>query len=152
MVNPLRYPQLTIPRHSKPINVSRLSTIKPLKNLSRKASGAHFEHIACKHLKHNKITILKRNFYSRQGEIDIIGLDEETLIFVEVKARKTNSLASPEETVNYSKQQKIIKAARRFLNQNPQYHNYLCRFDVISIVFTTDSHQIKWLKNAFQLS
>jgi putative endonuclease len=118
----------------------------------KEPSGAYFEAIATQHLKQNKVSILKNNYHSRYGEIDIIGLEKDILIFVEVKARNEDALTSPEEAVNYSKQQKIIKTAKRFLCQNPSYQTWTCRFDVISILFTKDSHQIKWLKNAFQLS
>jgi len=102
--------------------------------------GAHF-------LQEHGYTILERNYRCRLGEIDIIALDKDCVVFVEVKTRKTQNYGLPEESVNWHKQQKIEKAALHWLKTSkPPYSNF--RFDVLSI-----GHEgIKLFKDAFQAS
>ena len=72
----------------------------------------------------------------------------ETLVFVEVKYRKRTTFAKAEEMLTYRKQQKLINAANIFLQQNPEYENHECRFDLIAI----NEDKVNWIKDAFQLS
>lgn len=122
---------------------------------------------ACKFLKTQGLQILAQNFKALPyGEIDIIALDtssqdskdsgsmsgmtvsdENTLAFVEVKYRKSASFGAAQEMISQAKQQKIINTANIFLDRNPQYQNYECRFDVIAI----NNNDIEWIKNAFML-
>lgn len=113
-----------------------------------KASGDEAEEQACKHLKKNKVSILARNFRNRSGEIDIIGLEKDTILFVEVKYRKSDSHGEPFESVTPQKQQKIVRTAQYFLQKNPRLSQNDCRFDVISI----HNNQLTWLKDAFDAS
>jgi putative endonuclease len=92
------------------------------------------------------LKIINQNFKALPyGEIDIIALDENVLIFVEVKYRSKTKFAKAEEMLTYSKQQKLINVANIFLQQNPNYENYECRFDLIAI----NEDNINWIKNAF---
>jgi len=113
-----------------------------------KTTGDKAEDIACKHLTKNKINIIERNFKNRSGEIDIIALDKDTLLFVEVKYRKSDSHGQPYENVTAQKQHKIIQTAEYYLQKNPRLSHNDCRFDVISI----HNNDITWLKNAFDAS
>jgi len=82
------------------------------------------------------------------GEIDLIVIFGNTLIFVEVKSRKNDSFGTASEMVSIHKQQKIIATAQVFLQENEnKYLDYDFRFDVVAI---TDNH-LEWLKNAFML-
>ncbi|MGQ4005610.1 YraN family protein [Francisellaceae bacterium CB300] len=103
---------------------------------------------ACKFLISQNVKIIEQNFKALPyGEIDIIAIDNNTLIFVEVKYRKYTSFGTAQEMVSKSKQQKIINTANIFLEQNSQYQNYECRFDVIAM----NNNDIEWIKNAFML-
>lgn len=77
--------------------------------------------------------IIKKNFHSRYGEIDIIALDEEEVVFIEVKARSSIKFGSPEEAVDYRKRSKIIKTALCFINTNPKKYSSNLRIDVIAV-------------------
>ena len=71
-----------------------------------KETGKLGEDIAVHYLKQNGYVILDRNFECRQGEIDIITLDEKEIVFVEVKTRTSNKYGAPSEAVNKIKQKK----------------------------------------------
>ena len=86
------------------------------------------------------------NFKSRFGEIDIIAKDAETLVFIEVKYRKSSSFGYPEEFVNLKKQHKILQTARYFMLKSHSDVETPIRFDVVSIL----GDKIKVIKDAFQ--
>lgn len=77
------------------------------------------------------------------GEIDIIAKDSNTLVIIEVKYRKSAKFGRGYEAVNYAKQQKIIKTAQHYINENNI--KMPVRFDVISI----DDNEITHIKSAF---
>lgn len=113
---------------------------------SKKAIGDNAEDNACNFLKREGFTILERNFRSRNGEIDIIAHDRNTIVFVEVKYRRSTTHGEPYESVTRNKQEKIIKTALYYLQGHSKFSDMNCRFDVISI----HQENIDWLKNAFE--
>ncbi len=76
------------------------------------------ENYTAKYLKSNGFKILERNFSCKMGEIDIIAQKGETLHFVEVKSRKPGAVTSGQSAINYSKQGKIVKAAKYYILNN----------------------------------
>jgi len=86
------------------------------------------------------MSIIARNFRSRQGEIDIIALDGEILVFVEVKAYSKFGLESLAYSVSQKKQRRIIETAKYFLSINRQYYGRAIRFDVVFIGNEAVSH------------
>jgi len=108
-------------------------------------AGNHYEQEALHYLKQKGVQLISQNFHCRKGEIDLICLDQNQLVFVEVRYRSSNNHGSALESVNYSKQQKIKKTAYYFLFNYPHFRHYTMRFDVIAI----DQKQIHWVKNAF---
>lgn len=94
--------------------------------------GAVFEKFAEKTLVSLGFKILARNFYSKRGEIDIIAQKGDIIAFVEVKARKQDSMVSGFSAVTPHKQRKIIATALWYLKTHPC--DLQPRFDVFSIV------------------
>jgi putative endonuclease len=94
-------------------------------------------------------SIIRRNFRSSFGEIDLIAYDpkEDSLVFVEVKLRKKNSLSSPLEVIDSKKQIKIKKTAFKFLKSTKIPYSGV-RFDVIA-VHINGNVEIKHIENAF---
>lgn len=98
-----------------------------------------------------------RNYRCKLGEIDLIMLHKNTrgssadttLVFVEVRLRTNKRFAPALETVDYRKQQKIIKTAMRFLQEQKLYDKVRCRFDVIALDQTGTAPPIQWIQNAF---
>ena len=97
------------------------------------SKGSTGETAAAKHLEEKGITILERNFRSRMGEIDIIAMEGETLIFAEVKAWEKYGIDALEYSINAKKQHKIIETSKYFLSLNRKYRYMAIRFDVIFV-------------------
>ncbi|WP_331345435.1 YraN family protein [Cellvibrio sp. UBA7661] len=94
-----------------------------------------------------------KNYRCKLGEIDLIMLHKNTRgttwVFVEVRLRTNKRFAPAIETVDYRKQQKIIKTAMRFLQEQRLYDKVACRFDVIALDQTGTAPPIQWIQNAF---
>ena len=108
--------------------------------------GSKYEQLAELFLKRNSCQVLERNFFAKVGEIDIIAIDNKTLIFVEVKFRKNKLYGGSSAAVTKSKQRKIIMASQIYLAKNTKYRKLPCRFDVICM---EPDLNIEWVKNAF---
>lgn len=107
--------------------------------------GQKGEKLAQEYLLKNGYKILDTNVrFSRLCEIDIIALDKNTLVFCEVKTRKTNICGSPFEAITKSKYQNIKKGLFFYLQENPNYKKF--RIDAISIILEPKL-EIKHLKN-----
>ena len=111
--------------------------------------GDYWERVALKYLLQNNLKKVQRNFNCKAGEVDLIMLDDDTLVFVEVKYRKSSDWVTALEAVTKSKQRKIIKAAQLFLLKNKNYKEWNCRFDVVSIQGEKQNPEINWIENAF---
>lgn len=115
-----------------------------------KLAGKQAENTAAIFLKNSGHKIIDRNFHSRFGEIDIISLDKETLIFTEVRYRKNEKFLNAVETIDQHKCKKIIKTSEVFLNKYKKYQSYYCRFDVIVMTGDINEPVIECIKSAFQ--
>jgi putative endonuclease len=107
--------------------------------------GRAGESAAASYLEEKGIKILKRNFRSRLGEIDIIALDGETLVFVEVKTWSYYGIEALGDAINAKKQHKIIETSKYFLSVHREYRYMAIRFDVILVSMNGITH----LESAF---
>lgn len=111
--------------------------------------GRSGEEAALDYLKKKKYRIIQRGFRLLRGEIDIIAYDRGTLVFIEVKTRKSKDYGPPEESVTPSKQKQIRRIAEAFLVRN-HFQDVECRFDVLSLFLTEKGdYQIQHILNAF---
>jgi putative endonuclease len=117
----------------------------------RQRFGKKSEALAVRHLKRNGYRILEQNYRNRLGEIDIIAQDRNTLVFVEVKAGRTNKFGNPKWAVTPKKQRKISMVALSYL-KTLNKGNVKARFDVVSIQKGGETPQIEIVKNAFELA
>jgi len=107
------------------------------------------EEVSCKFLQQKKYRIIQRNYHSMYGEIDIIAIHNNILIFIEVKLRSA-SLENAINSVSRNKQRKLILTAADFLSKNPVFEDMQTRFDVIALnPFNDSSYKIKHIENAF---
>lgn len=114
--------------------------------------GKKNELIAASFLKKKGYKILEQNYHTKNGEIDIIAKEKETIVFVEVKSGRTGFAGSPKWAVTFKKQRKISMVALYYLKMM-KLSNHKARFDVVSIIFNKDnSVNIELLKNAFELA
>ena len=119
-----------------------------------KGIGSLGEAIAANYLTARGYRILERNFRCKGGEVDIIARDpmDKSLLFIEVKARRSLAYGVPQLAVTPFKQRQISKAALTWLSKN-RLHDANARFDVIAILLHTDAeHSIEHIKNAFELA
>ena len=112
-----------------------------------KLKGDIGEDAAAKFLVKKGFKIVERNFKSKLGEIDIVALDGDTLVFVEVKNRTTAKFGLPREAVDFNKQQKLIKNALYYI-QTTNAYKVKKRFDVVEIL----DEKITHIPNAFEVN
>lgn len=109
--------------------------------------GAKGEQVAEKYLRSAGYQILASNYHSYFGEVDLICKKGETVVFVEVKNYKKNSIKTPYQAVSSSKQHKIITTAKRYVMEN-NLGNVSVQFDVLII---ESGNVIDHLEGAFIL-
>ncbi len=110
--------------------------------------GRQAESYAERYLQRRGLTTHSKNYHCRFGELDLIMLDGEELVFVEVRQRSKPDFGSAAESITRAKQQRLTAAARHFLSRHPRGLNQYCRFDVISIDGGLTNRQVNWIKNA----
>ena len=110
--------------------------------------GDFGETAAARYLEEHGMTIAERNFRTRSGEIDIVAEDNGTLVFVEVKTRRSLKFGTPGMAVTYAKQQKIRTTALHYLQQCGGGYNKIA-FDVIEIVADDGKAKLRHLQNCF---
>ena len=118
--------------------------------MNTKEIGNFGEDKACEFLEKQGINVLKRNFYARCGEIDIIAKDGETIVFAEVKTRLSKEYGTPSEFVDFRKQEKIMQTALYYLGNDDTD----MRFDVIEVMYKMAGDvmtvtEINHIKSAF---
>lgn len=103
------------------------------------------EKIAQGYLKAQGYEILKNNFYTKRGEIDIIAKKENYIVFVEVKTRSNLNYGTPAMAVDGLKKKHLKSSASIYLYQN-QFYKYDIRFDVIEIIINSGKCKINHIK------
>lgn len=130
----------------------------PAKQSGDKAATGRAAELAAKtYLIAQGLSYIESNYRCRSGEIDLIMRDKNTLVFVEVKFRRSSRFGSALETVTIAKQQKIVKAAQHYLLTNKLGENQALRFDVLGIENSLSSQatdatapsNVQWIKAAF---
>jgi putative endonuclease len=125
--------------------------VSPLKisNLTRNNRGKAVEDFVACFLEKHDFRLLSKNFRSRFGEIDLIGIHQNQLVFLEVRFRASIAYGGAAASVTKSKQRKLIQTARFFLLQAPQFANKACRFDVAAVTLSGKDYAVEWIQHAF---
>lgn len=114
--------------------------------------GKSGEEMAARYLRRQGYRLLEKNFRTKNGEIDIIAQDKDTIVFAEVKTRKSDFLDSPLDAVTRSKQRQISMVAQEYLSKTDLF-DVCARFDVIGIQLSENTPaRIEHIENAFELS
>lgn len=112
--------------------------------------GRAAEALARAHLEAQGLRLLARNWACRRGELDLVMLDGDTVVFVEVRCRRHAAWGGALESIDGRKQAKLIITAQHYLQREARWANHPCRFDVVAI--STDGNhppQLNWIQNAF---
>lgn len=113
-----------------------------------RAKGNIGEEYAAQWLCRRGCRILARNYTVRGGELDIVALSGETLLFVEVKARRVGSMCTPAEAVDARKRRRILLCARHYIAETGQTAQP--RFDVAEVYLDNGRPvRLNYIKNAF---
>jgi len=120
-------------------------------SLRGKRTGKEGEELAAAYLARAGYRIVQRNYRCVFGEIDIVAWEGKTLVFAEVKSRRTEAFGAPQVAVGPAKQDKISKIALNYLSEK-----HLCRhparFDVVAVKLLPGGTQIELIRDAFELS
>ncbi|MGB9429348.1 MAG: YraN family protein [Gammaproteobacteria bacterium] len=115
------------------------------------AAGQRAEDQALELLRRAGLKLLTRNYRCPQGELDLVMEDGETLVMVEVRYRLERGFGGAAETVDRRKQEKLLRAAQHFLQQDARHRRRPLRFDVVAVnETTTGGIQTDWIKDAFR--
>ena len=113
--------------------------------MNKRKTGKEYEEQAVIYLKKYGFLLLEQNFRCRQGEIDIVGIHDGCLVFVEVKYRKDFHAGLPEEAVGSIKQSKICMVSDYYRMQHKEMTDKQVRYDVLAFC----GNKITWYQNAF---
>ncbi|PIQ42446.1 MAG: hypothetical protein COV52_03480 [Gammaproteobacteria bacterium CG11_big_fil_rev_8_21_14_0_20_46_22] len=115
-----------------------------------KALGLLAEKLSIEQAKQRSYRLIQHSYACKMGEIDIILLSpEQTLVFVEVKARQKDDGRCVFESITDSKQRKVRLSAEYFLMEHPEFAEYDCRLDAIGAELFDNTLSFTWLENAF---
>ena len=112
--------------------------------MNTRFQGGLAEAEACRYIEALGMLPLCKNYRKATGEIDLICMDKDAIVFIEVKARVSSKRGLPQEAVTPSKQRKIVKTALMYLKEN-RLHSVKMRFDVIAVL----GSEIKYIPSAF---
>ena len=117
---------------------------------SRQAAGIAAEQQALHYLQAQGLQLLAQNWRCKRGELDLVMLDGDTVVFVEVRYRKHAQWGGALASIDERKRQKLILAAQFFLQKEHRWADRPCRFDVVAMESTpSGTADLTWLKNAF---
>jgi putative endonuclease len=122
-------------------------------SLTGKSTGKEGEDLAAAYLADAGFRIIerKRNYRCLFGEIDIVAEEGETLVFVEVKSRRSEAYGDPLLAVGCRKQKKISRISLQYL-ADKHLHQRPARFDVVAVMLLPAGHRIELIRNAFELA
>ncbi|MFQ6350798.1 YraN family protein [Pseudomonas sp. R11F] len=113
-------------------------------------SGKDAELQALQYLQRQGLRLLAQNWLCKRGELDLVMLDGDTVVFVEVRYRKHAQWGGALASIDGRKRQKLILAAQVFLQAEHRWADSPCRFDVVAIESTPlGPADLNWLKDAF---
>ena len=114
----------------------------------RHVSGRAAEALACEHLQSHGLRLICQNWRGQRGELDLVMLDGDTVVFAEVRYRKHSAWGGAVESVDRRKRDKLIATAMQFLQQKKRWAKHPCRFDVIAVGHGRPA-SLEWIRNAF---
>jgi putative endonuclease len=113
--------------------------------------GQRGEAAAARFLHRQGLTIVARSDRGRLGEIDLVAVDQRTVVFVEVKTRRSHEAGHPAEAVDRAKQRRLTRLALTYLKRHGLLENP-ARFDVVAVTWSDDAKPpvIEHFRNAFE--
>jgi len=113
-------------------------------------TGRRAERRAERHLRRRGLSTLERNYARRTGEIDLVMLDGDVLVFVEVRYRGQNAWTTPLDSVDAAKQARIARTATLYVEDHPEHRYRGIRFDVVAASRGNYGIACEWIRDAFE--
>ncbi len=104
-------------------------------NRRRVEIGGRGEELVARRLEADGYEVIARNWRVRGGELDIVALQGEELVFVEVRVRSEGASGNAAESVDVRKLQRLMLAAERFVERHPEHEDRMWRVDLVAITF-----------------
>jgi putative endonuclease len=117
---------------------------------NRRTQGARIEALARDFLQDRGLTPVAANANYRGGELDLVMRDGDTLVFVEVRYRRSPGFGGGAASIGAAKRRRTVLAAELFLAGHREYARLPCRFDVIDASGDADAPDFDWLRDAFR--
>jgi putative endonuclease len=108
-------------------------------------TGVAAEELAARFLERQGLAVVDRNYRCRAGEVDLVARDGRTLVFVEVRFRRSEAFGGARASVDAAKQRRILLAAKHYLSGRPDQP---CRCDVV-LLDRLDPARVEWIRDAF---
>jgi putative endonuclease len=124
--------------------------VNMMKRRSTYDRGKEGEEIAVAHLRSKGLRILETRYRYGRGDIDVVAMDGEVLVFCEVKLRNNQNFGAPEYGVPRRKQAQVRKIATAYLFEH-EIRDQVCRFDVVAIEKKGGRMDVRHLVNAFPM-
>lgn len=115
----------------------------------KQTQGLLAEDCAAEYLRHNGLSLLQRNALYSVGELDLVMRDGDTLVFVEVRQRKSDLFGGAAQSIDRRKMKKCALAAQCWMKQHAHFAHMPCRFDAVMLTGTENNWKIDWIRNAF---
>jgi putative endonuclease len=115
----------------------------------RQRCGRDGEERAAAFLAARGFAIVARNVRAAAGEIDLVALDGDTLVFCEIRTRRSAGQGGALESVTLAKQRQVVRVAQHFLMRHPRLYAHPMRFDVVAIDVRGDTAEITHIRDAF---
>jgi putative endonuclease len=116
---------------------------------NKRSDGAAFEDLASRYLQAKGYRILARNLHILRKEVDIVAADGDTIVFIEVKGRRSSAFGSPGEAVGVRKQRHLLRLAGAYLRREGMWEK-ACRFDVVGVTLSSEGEPLfSHIENAF---
>ncbi|MCJ7558069.1 MAG: YraN family protein [Gammaproteobacteria bacterium] len=114
----------------------------------KRTQGRQAEQLAKAYLQTRGLQFIQANYHCRMGELDLVMREADTLVFVEVRLRRSTAFGTAAESVTRSKQDKLWQAALHFTASRPDLASLAVRFDVVALSGMTVDDSC-WIRNAF---
>ena len=117
---------------------------------TRRARGDAVETLARAFLTAHGLRPVAANAGYRVGELDLVMRDGGTLVFVEVRYRRSTAFGGGAASVDAGKRRRLVRAAEQFLLAHREFAALPCRFDVVAASGDPDAPALEWIRDAFR--